>query len=163
VASGLFSGLMTLPVPEPGSYNTAADVVERLLTRLQAGLSRWIDMVEGTFFLPFTPLDEIVFTVPDIVLQLARHKLLNMLSRNSLFQLARLTTTSMSTVWYFLHNHPEILDSENATSPSTKRVNRVLVVHASDVLCEVSQFHVVHDSGVIVAKQQGNVHSEICG
>jgi len=162
-ASGLFSGLMALPMPDPSTYNSAVDMVEALLRRLQTGLSRWVDLTEGNFYLSFTPLDEIIFAVPDIVLQLAKQKLLTMLARNPLFQHAKIASSSLSTVWYFLNEHPSILGDPAVTSPSVPRLVRYLVVQVGETLCEVTRYHIIHESEATIVRQSGTTHSELCG
>ncbi|KAB5566319.1 hypothetical protein GE09DRAFT_732476 [Coniochaeta sp. 2T2.1] len=154
-----------LPLPSPTTYPTLTTHLTSSLTRLAAGLAKWIDTTRGGFYLAFTPLDEILFAVPDALLSLpsARQKFLDLLAGNPLFAHAKVCPASVSVVWYFLRHHGrEVLLSPSSRPGPQGRV-QVLVVQAGHLLTEVARYEIVAENGAVVVRPVGEGKSEVCG
>ncbi|OIW24589.1 hypothetical protein CONLIGDRAFT_718489 [Coniochaeta ligniaria NRRL 30616] len=153
----------SLPLPSPATYPAAATTFESSLIRLASGLAKWIETTRSGFYLAFTPLDEIVFAVPDALLSLpaARHKLLDVLSRNELFRHAKVTPASVAVVWYFLRTQGrEVL--LGGVGGGRGRI-QVLVVQVGQLLAEVARYEIVAENGAVVVRAVGEARSEVCG
>ncbi|KAH8903557.1 hypothetical protein BR93DRAFT_190307 [Coniochaeta sp. PMI_546] len=155
----------SLPLPSPATYPTAASTLESSLARLASGLAKWIDTTRGGFYLAFTPLDEIVFAVPDALLSLpaAQQKLLDLLARNPLFRHAKVTPASVAVVWFFLRTQGrEVLLGGGRGGGSSNRI-QVLVVQAGQLLTELARYEIVAENGAVVVRPVGEARSEVCG
>lgn len=153
----------SLPLPSPASYSTASSLLSSSLSRLAAGLEKWIDTTRGGFYLAFTPLDEIVFAVPDALLSLpaARQKLLDTLARNELFRHAKVTAASVAVVWYFLRTHGrEVL---LGGVPGGRSRIHVLVVQVGQLSTELSRYEILAENGAVVVRPAEEGKSELCG
>jgi hypothetical protein len=153
----------SLPLPSPAAYSTAASTFESSLVRLASGLAKWIDTTRGGFYLAFTPLDEIVFAVPDALLSLpaAKQKLIDVLSRNELFRHAKVTPSSVAVVWYFLRTQGrEVLLGGMGGGRSKIQV---LVVQVGQLLTELARYEIVAENGAVIVKPAGEARSEVCG
>jgi hypothetical protein len=156
-----------LPLPVPSAYPAAVSLVTTSLSRLATGLATWIDRDKGGFYLAFTPLDEIVLSVPDSLLHLlpqAGQKLIDILrEKTPLFRHAKVTPASLSVIWYFLRTSGrEILLSSKAAG---SRIH-VLVVQAGHLLTEITRYEVVAENGAVVVRQvagEDAVRAELVG
>lgn len=165
----------SLPLPSPASYSAAATTFESSLNRLASGLAKWIETTRSGFYLAFTPLDEIVFAVPDALLALptAKTKFIDILSRNELFRHAKVTPASVAVIWYFLRTKGrEVLLGGGVGMGGRQSKIQVLVVQVGQLLAEVARYEIVAENGAVVVRpvvageegeEASSSRSEVCG
>lgn len=154
-----------LPLPSPATYAHSASVLEASLTRLQNGLAKWIDTLKGNLYLTWTPLDEVVFAVPDALLAMpsAKAKILDMLAKNELFRHAKVTPGSVAVVWWFLKQRERDILGGGLGGMGGRRRVEVLVVQCGHLLTEMARYDVVSENGAVIVRPVGETRSELCG
>jgi hypothetical protein len=152
----------SLPLPSLATTPAIATALGQALNRLSVGVSRWLETRNSAFHLPWAPLDEIIFSVPDVLLSLpsAKAKILDIISKNELFAHAKVTPASLSVVWWFLKKwEGDILfglGTGGGRSLGVRRRVEVVVVRGGELMVEMGRYEVVSENGAVIVRPAGD-------
>jgi hypothetical protein len=104
-------------------------------------------------------LDEVIFSVPDVLLSLpsAKAKILDVIAKNGLFAHAKVTPASLSVVWWFLKKWEGdvLFGVGNTASLNGRRRVEVLVVRGGELMVEMGRYEVVSENGAVIVRPVG--------